>query len=135
MALQGDDENKVVINNTYNGNEIQIFNERKSQFDRFKNNQQAIIDQSTKVSDSLYARSNDEVKDGLGSVLQKTQEVSDVENKDNDRLIASIQMVKDILKSNMQLRDDQLRLAEEHEGTMKENHQLMIENEDLRDKL
>lgn len=33
-------------------------------------------------------------------------------------------MVKEILRSNMQLREDQLKLAEEHENTLHDNHQL-----------
>ena len=44
-------------------------------------------------------------------------------------------MIKEILQSNMQLREDQLKLAEEHESVLQDNYQLKIENEDLRDRL
>ena len=44
-------------------------------------------------------------------------------------------MVKDILQSNMELRQDQVKLTKEHETALVDNHQLRIENEDLRDKL
>ena len=33
----------------------------------------------------------------------------------NDRLIQSISMIKDILMSNMQLREDQIKLSEQHD--------------------
>ena len=52
-----------------------------------------------------------------------------------DRLIASISIVKEVLISNMQLREDLLAVSQEHENTMQTNFQLMIENEDLRDRL
>lgn len=60
---------------------------------------------------------------------------SDKADKASDRLIASIAMVKDVLQSNMELRQDQVKLTKEHETALVENHQLRIENEDLRDKL
>lgn len=44
-------------------------------------------------------------------------------------------MIKEILQSNMQLREDQLKLAEEHESALQDNYQIRIENEDLRDRL
>ena len=44
-------------------------------------------------------------------------------------------MIKEILQSNMTLREDQLKLAEEHESVLQDNYQLKIENEDLRDRL
>ena len=37
--------------------------------------------------------------------------------------------------SNMQLREEQLKLSEEHDKFISENYQLQIENEDLRDRL
>ena len=56
-------------------------------------------------------------------------------SKDSDRLIQSISMIKDILQSNMQLREEQLSQQKTHEATQQENYQLKIENEDLRDRL
>ena len=44
-------------------------------------------------------------------------------------------MIKEILQSNMFLREDQLNLQEEHEFVLQENYQLKIENEDIRDRL
>ena len=44
-------------------------------------------------------------------------------------------MIKEILQSNMFLREDQLNLQEEHELVLQENYQLKIENEDIRDRL
>ena len=52
-----------------------------------------------------------------------------------DRLITSISIIKEVLISNMQLREDLLQVSQEHENTMQANFQLMIENEDLRDRL
>ena len=52
-----------------------------------------------------------------------------------DRLITSISIIKEVLISNMQLREDLLSVSQEHENTMGTNFQLMIENEDLRDRL
>ena len=52
-----------------------------------------------------------------------------------DRLIASISIIKEVLVSNNQLREDLLGVSQEHENTMQTNFQLMIENEDLRDRL
>ena len=42
-------------------------------------------------------------------------------------------MVKDILKSNMQLRDDLLKLSQEKESLQLTNYQVNVENEDMRD--
>lgn len=53
----------------------------------------------------------------------------------SERLVESISMIKDILLSNMQLREEQMKLAEDHDLTIQENYQLKIENEDLRDRL
>jgi len=53
----------------------------------------------------------------------------------SERLIHSISMIKDMLLSNMQLREEQLKLASEHELTIQQIYQLKIENEDLRDRL
>lgn len=53
----------------------------------------------------------------------------------SDRLIHSIAMIKDILMSNMQLREDLLKISGQHDFTIQENYQLKIENEDLRDRL
>ena len=39
-------------------------------------------------------------------------------NASNDRLIQSISMIKDILMSNMQLRDEHLKIAEQHDETI-----------------
>jgi len=44
-------------------------------------------------------------------------------------------MIKDILQSNMQLREEQLSLSEAQNKAEQENYQLKIENEDLRDRL
>lgn len=44
-------------------------------------------------------------------------------------------MIKEILLSNMQLREEQIKLAEDHDRCLLENYQLKIENEDLRDRL
>ena len=52
-----------------------------------------------------------------------------------DRLIASISIIKEVLISNMQLREDLLNVSQEHENTMQTNFQLTIENEDLRERL
>lgn len=42
----------------------------------------------------------------------------------NDRLLHSISMIKEILMSNMQLREEQLKLSEEHDRVISENYQL-----------
>ncbi|CDW90813.1 kinesin motor domain containing protein [Stylonychia lemnae] len=52
-----------------------------------------------------------------------------------DRLIFSINMIKEVLQSNLQLREDLLRLSQDHEKTQVQNYQLNNENEDLRDRL
>ena len=52
-----------------------------------------------------------------------------------DRLITSIAIIKEVLISNNQLREDLLNVSQEHENTMSTNFQLMIENEDLRDRI
>ena len=44
-------------------------------------------------------------------------------------------MIKDILMSNMQLREEQIKLSEQHDFAIQQNYQLKIENEDLRDRL
>lgn len=43
---------------------------------------------------------------------------SDLQTTSSDRLIQSISMIKEILLSNMQLREEQFRLAEEHDLTI-----------------
>lgn len=70
-----------------------------------------------------------------GIAIQTLNVSGNVQIQQNDRLIQSIQMIKEILQSNMQLREDQLKLAEEHESALQDNYQLKIENEDLRDRL
>jgi predicted nuclease with TOPRIM domain len=52
-----------------------------------------------------------------------------------DRLIFSINMIKEVLQSNLQLREDLLKLQQEHERTNIQNYQLQNENEDLRERL
>ena len=37
--------------------------------------------------------------------------------------------------SNMQLREEQIKLSDEHDKVISDNYQLQIENEDLRDRL
>ena len=74
----------------------------------------------------------------MNSFLQKTSENMNKTLRDNqekmrsthgsmqfstkdDRLIDSISMIKDILLSNMQLREEQLNLAEQHDKTIQES--------------
>jgi regulator of replication initiation timing len=52
-----------------------------------------------------------------------------------DRLIASIAIIKEVLLSNMQLREDLLNLSQEHERVVQQNFQFTVENEDLRDRM
>ena len=40
---------------------------------------------------------------------------------DQDRLITSISIIKEVLISNMQLREDLLSVSQEHENTMQTN--------------
>ena len=54
---------------------------------------------------------------------------------EQDRLIASISVIKEVLISNNQLREDLLALSQKHDDTAQTNFQLKIENEDLRDRL
>ena len=60
---------------------------------------------------------------------------SEKDQERGDRLLQSVHMVKEMLQSNMSLREQQLRLTEEHEKCLQDNCQLRIENEDLRDRL
>ena len=57
------------------------------------------------------------------------------ESSANDRLIQSISMIKEILKSNMELREQQMSGTQAQDQIAQENYQLRIENEDLRDRL
>jgi len=58
-----------------------------------------------------------------------------VANYSQDRLITSIGIIKEVLQSNMQLRDDLLKLSHENESLNHQNYQYKVENEDLRDRL
>jgi regulator of replication initiation timing len=44
-------------------------------------------------------------------------------------------MIKEVLQSNLQLREDLLRMQQQHEKMLVENFQVTVENEDLRDQL
>jgi regulator of replication initiation timing len=44
-------------------------------------------------------------------------------------------MIKEVLQSNLQLREDLLRLQQELERLQGNNFQLTVENEDLRDRV
>ncbi len=44
-------------------------------------------------------------------------------------------MIKEVLQSNMQLRDDLLKLSSDYEVIQGLNYQYKVENEDLRDRL
>lgn len=52
-----------------------------------------------------------------------------------DRLISSISVIKEVLQSNMTLRDDLLKMSQDCDFLNQNNYQLKIENEDLRDRL
>ena len=63
----GTAEGKVIINNTYNGNEIQIFNsDRKEKFNNFKKQQTEILGQTQRVSDTLLDKAQAVNADSLG---------------------------------------------------------------------
>lgn len=63
------------------------------------------------------------------------QNITTMQSASNDRLIQSISMIKDILLSNMQLREELLQISEKFDAATQDNYQLKIENEDLRDRL
>ena len=83
------------------------------------------LDQSSPISKEAH-----QTKTKLNAPSLKSET-----NGSNDRLIQSISMIKEILMSNMQLRDEHLKMAEQHDQTIQQNYQLNIENEDLRDRL